>query len=74
MWLRLRGDEIDRKYSEPWQRVEAFRLLLRTTANPINGERRANRTGVLDIPALLSASLPAASRLKKAPDDEGLFA
>ncbi len=71
MWLRARGDDIDRKYSEPWQRVEAFRWLLRKTAQTINGEQPANRTGVLDIQALLTASLPAASRFKKAKKDKG---
>lgn len=74
MWLLARGRDIEVKYSEPWQRVEAFRSLLRSTANPINGERPSNRTGVLDIPKLLTAPLPAASRLKKAPEDEGSFA
>ena len=32
MWLLLRQDEIERTYGEAWQRVEAFRRLLRTTA------------------------------------------
>jgi len=67
MWLLLREDDIERTYGAAWQRVEAFRRLLRTTARPINGEPPANRTGVLDLEKLLLASLPAASRLKKAP-------
>jgi subtilisin family serine protease len=73
MWLRARGGEIDSRYREPWQRVEAFRLLLKKTAKPINGDRPANRTGVLDIPALLKASLPPATQLRRAPEDEGSF-
>jgi subtilisin family serine protease len=69
MWLLLRQHDIDRTYGEAWQRVEAFRHLLRTTARPINGTQPTNRTGVLDIEQLLLATLPAPSRLhKRAPD------
>lgn len=74
MWLRSRGSEIKAKYSEPWQRVEAFRSLLRTTAKPINGERPENQTGILDIPKLMNAPLPAVNRLRKSSEDEGSFA
>ena len=70
MWLLLRQDEIERTYGEAWQRVEAFRRLLRTTAGPINGAPPANRTGVLDIERLLLAALPAAGGLSKAPPDK----
>jgi hypothetical protein len=69
MWLLLRQDEIERTYGEAWQRVEAFRRLLRTTAGPINGTPPANRTGVLDIEQLLLAALPAPGGLTKAPLD-----
>jgi subtilisin family serine protease len=69
MWLLLRQDDIDRAYGEAWQRVEAFRHLLRMTARPINGTPPTNRTGVLDIEQLLLAALPAPSRLhKRVPD------
>lgn len=71
MWLRARGDDLDRKYSKPWQRVEAFRSLLRKTAIRVNGDQPVNGTGILDIHALLTASLPAASRLRKAPKAKG---
>jgi hypothetical protein len=74
MWLLLRQDDIERTYSEAWQRVEAFRRLLRTTAGPINGAPPAHRTGVLDIEQLLLAALPAASSLKKAPPDKDRWA
>lgn len=37
-WLTLRGAEIDDKYSDAaWKRVEAFRLLLKTTARDLSG-------------------------------------
>jgi hypothetical protein len=74
MWLLLRRDEIDRSYGEAWQRVEAFRRLLRTTAGPINGAPPANGTGVLDIERLLLAALPAAGSLSKAPPDKDKWA
>jgi endonuclease G len=69
MWLLLRGDDINRTYGEAWQRVEAFRRLLRTTAGAVNGTPPANRTGVLDIEGLLLADLPPAGGLHKAPRD-----
>jgi subtilisin family serine protease len=74
MWLLLRQDDIARTYGEAWQRVEAFRRLLRTTAGSINGKQPANRTGVLDIERLLLAALPAASSLRKAPLDKDKWA
>ena len=74
MWLLLRGDDIDRTYGRAWQRVEAFRRLLRTTARPVNGAAPANRTGVLDIEKLLLAALPPAAGLTKAAPDKDKWA
>ncbi len=74
MWLRLRDAEIDATYSKPWQRVEAFRLLLKQTAAPINGASPANGSGVLDIERLLQAPLPDRSKLTKAAKDKNKFA
>jgi hypothetical protein len=74
MWLLLRQDDIERTYGEAWQRVEALRRLLRTTAGSINGKQPANRTGVLDIEQLLLGALPAASSLRKAPPDKDRWA
>jgi subtilisin family serine protease len=74
MWLLFRGDDIIRTYGEAWQRVEAFRHLLRTTAGPINGLAPANGSGVLDIEKLLLADLPAATRLRKAASDKDKWA
>ena len=42
MWLRHRGDDIAHAYNEKWQRVEAFRRLLHTTAGPLDGAAPAN--------------------------------
>jgi subtilisin family serine protease len=74
MWLRLRGAEIAARYNQPWQRVEAFRRLLKDTASNINGTAPANGSGVLDILALVQAPLPAPSRLRKAPEDKDKWA
>lgn len=73
MWLRLRGDDVKAKYQEPWQWVEAFRLLLKQTAQRINGEQPGNGTGILDIEALLTSRLPPASQLRKAPAGRGAW-
>ena len=70
MWLRRHGPELAARYAAPWQRVEAFRLLLRRAARPISGQAPGNGTGILDIEALLRAPLPAASGLAKATEDK----
>jgi len=74
MWLLLRGGDLDRAYGQAWQRVEAFRRLLRTTAGPINGSQPANGSGVLDIEKLLLAELPPAANLHMAPPDKDKWA
>ncbi len=74
MWLRHRGDDIAHAYDEPWQRVEAFRRLLHTTAGPLGGAAPANRSGVLDIEQLLLADLPPAASLSKARPDRDKWA
>lgn len=35
MWLLHRGAEIDRKYDQPWKRIEAFRYLLNNTGQDV---------------------------------------
>jgi subtilisin family serine protease len=70
MWLVARAADIAAAYPEPWQRVEAFRRLLRETAQPIVGPQPGNGTGILNIEALVRAGLPAASGLRKAAEDK----
>lgn len=71
MWLRLRGPEVAATYDEPWQRVEAFRALLKhRDAREINGQQPANGSRVLTIDRLLQAKLPAAATLSKAAVDK----
>jgi subtilisin family serine protease len=74
MWLVKHRARLDAAYPEPWQRVEAFRRLLRDTRSPINGAPPANGSGVLDIEALLKAALPAKADLRKAPEDKDKWA
>jgi hypothetical protein len=74
MWLRLHGLAIARTYREPWQRVEAFRSLVRATAQAIDGNEPANGSGILNIAALLSTDLPPPDRLRKRPADADKFA
>ena len=64
MWLRHREAEIADEYPKPWQRVEAFRALLKTSKGALSGLRPRNGTGLLDIEKLLRAKLPAADTLR----------
>lgn len=71
MWLRARGDDIARAYGEPWQRVEAFRHLLRHTGGSVGGSQATpGGTRILDIEALLRAALPPVDALEKAEQDK----
>ena len=66
MWLAYHGDKLDSAYQEPWQRIEAFRELIRTTGSAIQGDYQPEeKTRILDIEALLGESLPAAEKLNK---------
>ncbi len=66
MWLRLRGPEIDAAYSEPWQRVEAFRVLLRSSGITLPFKPPPdNRGKLLEIDRLIRATLPKASFLTR---------
>lgn len=65
MWLAFHGDQIETTYSEPWQRVEAFRKLIQSTSQKVAGSYWPDKNrGILNIEALLKAKLPAASGLK----------
>jgi subtilisin family serine protease len=63
IWLRHRGADIRAAYPKPWQRVEAFRALLKTSKGHLTGLRPANGTGMLDIKKLLDNALPPAASL-----------
>ena len=64
LWLSLWGDELDRLYPEPWQRVEAFRHVIRSTARPTEPwDTHLFGAGILDAAAALAAPLPPAEDL-----------
>ena len=67
LWVAFHGASLE-LYPQPWQIVEAFRLLARQTARrPADWDDQLFGAGILDIEALLSASLPEAGRLAKRP-------
>ncbi len=72
MWLRMRGAELDQGGYTGWQRVEAFRAMLRSTFQSVQGNdvpTRKNKvptkSGILDCVKLLDAKLPQLTSLKK---------
>lgn len=70
MWLRMKGDELAAGGYDGWRKVEAFRALLRSTAQKLKGNAvRPNPpppgTGILDCLALIEAPLPALNKLKE---------
>lgn len=69
LWLAWHGKKIlSTNYPEPWQRVAAFKRLLRMTAwkPDANWDGDAYGAGVVDAEALLRAALPGADTLLKA--------
>jgi hypothetical protein len=62
LWLAHHGEDLDTAYPLPWQRIEAFRTLAAQTAFPPPGwNPGAFGTGILNVEALLSATLPPAA-------------
>ena len=65
MWLVYHGERLDKRYKKRWQRIEAFRALLKATGSKIKGKHaRKIKTRILDVSALLKARLPKASGLQ----------
>lgn len=59
LWLVHRGDDIAQTYAQPWQRIAAFRRLLKdTAATPPGWDTQGYGAGILDAEALLAAPLP----------------
>lgn len=64
LWLARHGAALAARYPHPWQRVEAFKLLVAQTAQPMPHQRPGSfGSGVLNIAALLDAKLPPADKL-----------
>lgn len=66
IWLRLNGPKIDQSYAAPWQRIEAFRRILRQARSAVEPvwlnlqfkNPGNNRAGVVDYRRLLTPSGP----------------
>ena len=68
LWLAHRGSDIDEKYGATWERVEAFRAIVRSTAQiPKGWNSRLFGAGILDISAILQEPLPDPATLKHKP-------
>ena len=66
MWLAYHNEKLDEAYPRPWQRVEAFRKLIKDKSQAVEGEYRPHKdTGILDIAAVIEADLPPADGLKE---------
>lgn len=66
IWLARRGAEIEQLYKDnPWMITEAFRSLLKATAQGAPSDApQATDTGILDAKALVEAALPDPATLK----------
>ena len=59
LWLARWGDELDARYPEKWQRVAAFRRVLRESAQvPADWDTQRHGAGVLDALATIKMDLP----------------
>ena len=68
LWLARHGATLGAQYPQRWQRVEAFKSLLRSTAHvPVPWNPGSFGSGVLDVHALLSSALPAPVAVADAP-------
>jgi hypothetical protein len=71
LWMAHHGEEkLDAKYHEPWQRVEAFRKVLKESARPHKAGIPENKygSGLLDVLQLLKMDLPEPQALTHAYD------
>jgi hypothetical protein len=60
LWTAHHSGALAQRYTLPWQRVEAFKEVVKSTAIPQPGWQSGSfGTGVLDMHAVLSAPLPA---------------
>ncbi len=67
LWLAHHGEEkLNQHYPRGWQRVEAFRAVLKASAKPHSDERfkELYGAGIMDVEKLLKTPLPDAGTLK----------
>ncbi|MGE0874656.1 MAG: S8 family serine peptidase [Burkholderiales bacterium] len=70
LWLARHRGRLRSKYPQNWMRVEAFKRLLKRTADTVGGawDTESHGAGILDARALLEASLPNANTLEREED------
>ena len=68
LWLAHHAAFLDALYPRPWQRVEAFRTVVRASARvPAVWNPGAFGAGIIDVAAVLNEPLPPASALEAQP-------
>jgi Subtilase family len=66
LWIARHGSSLSVAYPEAWQRIEAFKTVVKATARPMPNQQPGSfGAGILDIAALLNAPLPAGAALHK---------
>ena len=70
LWLLHHRERLLARYPQSWMRVEAFKKLLKKSADDIGGtwDKANYGAGILDARALLEESLPGANSLKREED------
>lgn len=64
LWLAKHGAVLQTTYTQPWQRIEAFKHIAKQTARLMPHQQPGSfGAGILDIDALLNAPLPDAASL-----------
>jgi endonuclease G, mitochondrial len=67
LWLAKNKQEIEQLYTQPWQRVEAFRYCLQVSARTSRSLPHGKfGAGILNIDGLLKVALPAPAALRHA--------
>ena len=64
LWLAHRSDELQKAYDKTWMRIEAFRAMLKSSAQPLAESRPNIHTGILNIEGLLTDPLPEKNTLR----------
>jgi hypothetical protein len=66
LWLARHGDALAATYTQAWQRVEAFKSVVKATARAMPNQQPGSfGAGILDVAALLNEPLPPAAALQQ---------
>ena len=65
LWLAHQGDKLAAAYPQPWQRIEAFKVVAKASCKKMPNQQPGSfGAGILNIGALLDQALPPASALQ----------